>query len=116
MEQVYLIKYRDYLNYLADGGEPYSVGCGVCCSFLMKFAVEIHDSIPNYYSVIREFEYYSGDRAFPIKWKMDDPEVEYERSDNKWILEYGRRRRLFCKFLADYLNKIINDHTITGDK
>lgn len=116
MEQVDLVKYRDYLNYLADGGYPCDAKYGVCFQFNEKFKVYLIYEIPRYYDIIQDFEYYSGDIYYPIKGENSNPEYEFDFTHNLWTAEYGRRRRLFCKFLADYLHKIINDNTITGDK
>lgn len=107
-----LPEYRDYLLYLANGGEPHNVMYGTCDSFEDEFEDLISNVIRDYYLIIQEFEYYSGNRIWCIKGETDDPIYEYTMCDNLWIGEYGRRRRLFCKFLADYLDKIINDYTM----
>lgn len=97
-----------YLRYLADGGDPHNYARGLCHSFRKEFGIVIEDlSIPNYIEIIQEFEYYSGEIMFPIKGETDYPAIEFHENLDKWTGEYGRRRRLFCAFLAEAIEKHI---------
>jgi len=85
---------------------PKDTGYGICsnvfCALGQKF--EVYRVALDY----SEFEYYSGSNAYPISHPViDSPRVAYETT-YKWDrnTEYGKRRYLFCKYLAD---KIYND-------
>ena len=98
----------DYLRKIQKGFVPKIESMGICGNledetwFYLKGSTDIND-------IYRQFKYYSGCLYYPIACPFDSKYYSREYSEqeiyygtkNLYVGEYGRRRRLLAKDLAD---------------
>lgn len=96
----------EYLEYLADGGDPYSSDRGLCVHLGCMFGDEYWD-IPSLYC--KSWEHYSGIISYPVPAPDGGcpKEVFWRRPrENNWgDNPYGNLRRDLCRHIAKCLRE-----------
>lgn len=106
---------KQVINYLFRLGkgqiDPVSRKHGICYSLEILFGVDYFDLV----DLTARWELFSDDITYPVpspNKKISSAEY-YHRTKDVWIGRYGKLRKELCLFLADQLEKELNENSVS---
>jgi len=88
------------LKRLARGGKP-KFKHGICGNVFLTIGIHLHQIIPDYYRIIKQWPHYSGDSLYPVEGPTKYIFDSYQCT--LWTGKSGKLRRSLCRFLAKHL-------------
>lgn len=105
----------EYLREIANGRAPEQYGYGICYNLTLAIHSAGFDNMVSGYTIVQKYApqwpEFSGDVEYPVQcdmYEVDGQRIGYTESD-LWVGEYGAARRRLAGFIADELEKELQE-------